>query len=189
MFAPNHLGYLDVLVLAACRPLVFVAKSEVRGWPVVGWMARAAGTCFIDRRRARDVGRVGAEIAQVLETGTDVAVFLEGTSTDGRDVRPFRASLLGRAVEEGWEVAPVAIDYRAEAGRSVAEEVAWWGEMRLLPHLWNLLGMREVEAQVSMGEKARALGPRKELANQLRQRVLLLKGDSRRTEPMVPRMG
>jgi 1-acyl-sn-glycerol-3-phosphate acyltransferase len=175
LLAPNHLGYLDVLVLAACRPVVFVAKREVRGWSVVGWLARAGGTRFLDRRRARDVGRAGGEISEALAKGAGVAVFLEGTSTDGRGVAPFHASLLGRAVEEGWLVAPVALVYRVEAGRSVERDVAWWGDMELAPHLWNLLGLRSVEAEVAFGAAEQARGGRKELAEELRQRVASLK--------------
>ncbi len=175
LFAPNHLGYLDVLVLAASRPVVFVAKHEVRSWPVVGWLARAGGTRFIDRERVRDVTRSAREIADALAEGVGVVVFLEGTSTDGRGVARFRSSLLAGAAEGGWAVAPVGLDYAVEEGGSVEEEVAWWGDMRLMPHLWNLLSLRAVDARVVWGEAERATAGRKELAERLRTRVEALR--------------
>lgn len=177
LLTPNHLGYLDVLVLAATHPVVFVAKSEVRAWPVFGWMAAAGGTRFIDRGRPRDVARIGAEIGAALEQGTGVVVFLEGTSTDGRQVAPFHASLLGPAVKEGWAVAPVALSYRVPPGHSVENEVAWWGEMTLTPHLWNLLTLEDVEATVAWGRAEMATGAdRKALAAKLRDEVAGLLG-------------
>jgi 1-acyl-sn-glycerol-3-phosphate acyltransferase len=177
LLTPNHLGYLDVLVLAATHPVVFVAKSEVRAWPVFGWMAAAGGTRFIERGRPRDVARIGAEIGTALARGTGVVVFLEGTSTDGRQVAPFHASLLGSAVKDGWAVAPVALGYRVEPGHSVEQEVAWWGDMTLTPHLWNLLTLGHIEATVAWGRvESAADTDRKALAARLRDEVAGLLG-------------
>jgi len=108
LIAANHLGYLDILVLAAMTPTVFVAKREVRDWPVFGWFARMAGTRFVDRERRSDVARVGDEIAPVLAAGLRVVLFLEGTSTDGRTVQPFKSSLLEPAVQARWPIIPAA---------------------------------------------------------------------------------
>lgn len=165
--AANHLGYLDVLVLAAAAPAVFVAKSEVARWPVFGWFARAAGTRFVDRGKRSDVARVGAEFAEAIAAGTNVILFLEGTSTNGNDVLPFKASLLEPATRNGWATVPAAIDYRVSEGRSAADEVCWWGEMTLMPHLWNLASIPRIEARVSWGDGRRGTD-RKRLAAELR---------------------
>ena len=171
----NHLGYLDILVLAAETPSVFVAKQEVSGWPLFGWMAARAGTRFIDRERRRDVTRVAAQLAEAVTAGVQVVVFLEGTSTAGHEVRPFKSSLLEPAVAAGWRVVPVALHYEVPPGRSAAEEVCWWGEMRLVPHLANFSTLPWVRARVGWGEAFAGFGERKVLAETLRVQVLTLK--------------
>jgi 1-acyl-sn-glycerol-3-phosphate acyltransferase len=168
----NHLGYLDILVLAAQAPMVFVAKREVRSWPLFGWFARAAGTRFIDREKRADVVRVAQELAEPLAQGVNVVLFLEGTSTDGVTVRPFKSSLLEPAVQHGWQVTPAALGYAVPDGRSVRDEVCWWGEMTLLPHVLNLLSLPRIEAAISWGEPILAIGDRKELATALHARVM-----------------
>lgn len=175
--AANHLGYLDILVLSALTPVVFVAKREVRGWPLFGWFAARAGTRFINRGKAGDVVRVGDELAPLIAEGLSVLVFLEGTSSDGRTVLPFKPSLLEPAVRGGWPVAAVALGYVVPAGRSVEDEVAWWGDMTLPPHLANLLTIPWIEARVAWGG-ARSEGmDRKTLARVLRDEVLGLRLD------------
>lgn len=173
--AANHLGYLDILVLSALTPVVFVAKREVRGWPLFGWFAARAGTRFINRGKAGDVVRVGDELAPLVAEGLSVLVFLEGTSSDGRTVLPFKPSFLEPAVRGGWPVAVAALDYAVPSGRSVETEVAWWGDMTLPPHLANLLTLPWIEARVAWGD-ARTTGmDRKTLARALRDNVLRLR--------------
>lgn len=179
LWAANHLGYLDILVLGASGRVVFVAKREVRSWPIFGGLAALAGTLFIDRRRSRDVARVGVEVAERLAAGVSVVVFLEGTSSDGSGVLPFRASLLEPVVEGGGGVAavPVALHYVVPSGRDAAREVCWWGDMTLPGHLPNLLTLPWIEARVAWGEAVtgEAASDRKRLAMELRERVAALK--------------
>lgn len=174
----NHLSYLDVLVIAALTPAVFVAKKEVRSWPVFGWFAEKAGTRFIDRARRGDVGRIGGELGPVMAAGLTTVLFLEGTTTDGGDVLPFRASLLGPAWRNGWEVVPAGLSYLVPAGRSVKNEVCWWGEMTLVPHLWNLTTLPWVKARVTWGGVMTVPEgvDRKEFAAILREQVVALRG-------------
>src|SRR5207244_1055064 len=94
ILACNHLSYTDILVLSSLHPLVFVSKSEVRSWPVVGPLTRCAGTLYIVRQQRSDVVRLGDEMVKVVEAGVVVTLFLEGTSSDGANVLPFRSSLL-----------------------------------------------------------------------------------------------
>jgi 1-acyl-sn-glycerol-3-phosphate acyltransferase len=174
----NHVSYLDVLVIAALTPVVFVAKKEVRSWPVFGWFAAKAGTRFIDRNRRGDVARIGEELGPVMAAGLTVVLFLEGTTTDGRAVLPFKASLLEPALRNGWSVVPAGLVYAVPAGRSVESEVCWWGDMTLVPHLWNFTTLPWVRARVAWGELMTLPegGDRKELAEQLRYRVVALRG-------------
>ncbi|WP_232767190.1 lysophospholipid acyltransferase family protein [Geminisphaera colitermitum] len=191
----NHLGYLDILVLAADRPVIFVAKSEVRGWPVLGWLAGMAGTLFVDRARRGDVARVAEEMTEALAGGVSVAVFLEGTSSDGSRVLSFKTSLLEPAIRRRWLVLPMSLDYTVPAGRSAAGEVCWWGDMRLAPHLLNLVTIPWIRARVARGEAVAAAGDmdRKTLARLLHERVEALRaaggnasrGQGRRCPPVV----
>lgn len=175
VIAANHLSYLDILVLAALTPVVFVSKKEVRRWPVFGWFAEKAGTRFIDRNRRGDVSRIGAEIGPVLADELTVVIFLEGTTTNGVDVLPFKPSLLEPAVRHGWRVLPTAVNYAVPEGRSVENEVCWWGDMTLVPHLWNFMTLPWVQARVGWGDPVAAAGERKVLAVELRERVQSLK--------------
>jgi 1-acyl-sn-glycerol-3-phosphate acyltransferase len=170
----NHVSYLDILVLAALRPVVFVAKREVRGWPIFGWFAHQAGTRFIDRERRGDVARVAAEFAPAVASGVSIVIFLEGTSTDGQAVRPFKSSLLAPAVAARWNIVPAAISYALPAGRDVATEVCWWGDMTLAPHLLHLFTLPRIRAFVAWGAAEPAMADRKALAVALHRRVTRL---------------
>ncbi len=166
----NHLGYLDVFVLSAIAPTVFVANHDVERWPVAGLLARLAGTVFIDRRRRADVVRVGASLVDVVQAGQTVALFLEGTSTGGDRLLPFHASLLAPAVRNRWTVTPAFVAYSAP-GVVAERELCYWGEAVFFPHFLNLIGLRGTEAHVSFGSPRTADGDRRALAIDLRQAV------------------
>jgi 1-acyl-sn-glycerol-3-phosphate acyltransferase len=170
----NHLGYLDVLAIAALTPVVFVAKREIASWPILGWFARTAGTCFIDRRNRADVVRVGQEIAATLAANVNVVVFLEGTSSDGRGVLPFKSSLLEPVAQNGLRVAPAAMVFAVSRGFSSADDVCWWGDMTLPPHLFRLASIPRVAVRAAWGEAVAATGGRKTIAAKLREQVVAL---------------
>src|ERR1051325_1251047 len=167
----NHLGYVDILVLGSLQPTVFVAKADVQGWPVLGWLVRAGGTVFIKREQRSHVAEIVGEFAPLIAENLPVVMFLEGTSTGGEHVLPFRPSLLEPVVANDWPVTPVWIGYSLADG-SVVDEVAYWRDMTLMPHLLNLLTKKELTAHVAFGEPMRAAGlDRKELARRLQGQV------------------
>jgi 1-acyl-sn-glycerol-3-phosphate acyltransferase len=172
--ASNHVSYLDIPVLAATTPQVFLAKSEVRDWPVVGWFARVAGTQFIDRKRRTDVARQNAEFAHIVEHDAVLTLFLEGTSTDGASVAPFRSSLLEPAIEHNWPVTPAAIHYTCTGG-DVAQDVCWWGEMGFFEHLLRLVQVDTITAHLRFGHAVDLAEDRKSLAAHLHREVSTLK--------------
>jgi 1-acyl-sn-glycerol-3-phosphate acyltransferase len=164
----NHLSYVDVVLLASLLDCVFVAKSDVARWPVIGRLCRSVGTIFVDRRRRADVVRVNRLIGQTLAGGKGVVLFAEGTSTDGLSVRPFKPSLLETAARAGFAVSYSAITYRTRGADAPARlSVCWWGEMVFLNHLFALLGLGEVRAAVSFGAEKIQEGDRKALAHKL----------------------
>ena len=168
----NHLGYVDVPVLAACTGAWFVAKMEIRGWPLVGVLCRSAGTLFIDRKLSRDVLRVNALIERVTARGDGVALFPEGTSTQGFEVRPFHASLLNQAARGGRPVHAAALTYHTPPGEPPAHlSVCWWGDAPFFAHAQRLFELRRFDAVVRFGPRAVTAGTRKELAARLRREV------------------
>lgn len=170
----NHLSYLDVLIVAALNPSRFVAKNEVRNWPVFGWFARLAGTIFVDRNRRSQVLRSAEEIGGALTEGTLVVLFPEGTSSGGETILPFKSSLLEPATGNQRAVTAGAIGYELTDG-IVSEEVCYWKDMTLLPHLINLLSKRRVHALLQFAESPQKTTSRKVLARQLHSQVLRLK--------------
>jgi len=177
LLVSNHLGYLDILVLASVVPAIFVSKAEVRGWPVFGWLAQCAGTIFVKRENRGDVARVSQEIGQTLTRGAVAILFPEGTSSNGEAVLPFRSSLLEPVLRLNCPVSPAALDYRLADG-SVGQEVCYWGDMVLGPHLLNLLSKPGVQAIVRFGNpEVRAAADRKQLAKNLHESVCLLRGE------------
>ncbi len=172
----NHLSYLDIVVLGATAPCVFVAKAEVRQWPVFGWLASLGGTLFLCREKRSDVARMNGEIGRVLGSGSLVVLFPEGTTSDGRELLPFKSSLLEPATAHPHGLSAGFIEYSLEDG-SVADEVCYWRDMTLLPHLLNLLGKRRIEARLSFARLRGSSTDRKQLARELHSEVLRLKGD------------
>jgi len=170
LLVSNHLSYVDILVLAAQQPAVFVAKSEVRQWPIIGWVTSLAGTIYVSREKKSDVSRVGKALEDVVHNSLVAILFPEGTSTDGHEVKPFRSSLLAPAADHGWTVTPAWIGYTVADG-SVEDEVAYWRDMTFVPHFLNLLSKKEILAEVVYAPTMPAIADRKELARQLQAQV------------------
>ncbi len=174
MLVCNHLSYLDVLVLAALTPSVFVAKSEVRQWPVFGWFARLAGTIFVVRSKPSRTAQSAEEIEAALRNGSLVVLFPEGTSSGGETVLPFKSSLLEAAARQSYLITAGLISYELTPG-DVTEEVCYWKDMTLVPHLINLLSKDAIKAKVVFTEVQKGSRNRKELARQLHSEVLRLR--------------
>jgi 1-acyl-sn-glycerol-3-phosphate acyltransferase len=170
----NHVSYLDILLLSSLTPAVFVAKREVKSWPIMGFLAQLGGTMFIDRQRRTHVGEVNDEIQTALAAGALVVVFPEGTSSDGKNILLFKSSLLEPATQQKYPLAVSCIQYTL-AGGDAGAEVCYWGDAMFLPHLLNLLSKRSVRASVHFTPIKQHSTDRKELAQQLRAAVLELK--------------
>lgn len=170
----NHLSYLDILVISAITPAIFVSKSKVRDWPLFGWLASLGGTLFVQRARRTHVGVVNQEIESALADGVLVVVFPEGTSTNGKDVLPFRSPLLEPVTAGTHPISVGFLRYELDDG-DASEDVCYWGDHSFFPHTLNLLGKRRVRAMVQFGEFQRTTDDRKELAKELREAVLNLK--------------
>ena len=182
LLVANHLSYLDVILLSALTPCVFVAKSEVAGWPVFGWFARMAGTIFVHRGNRRDTVRAKERIQAALRNGALVVLFPEGTSSDGSRLLPFKSSLLEAAIGARVPVTVAALHFELTDGNA-GVEVCYWGNHTLLPHLLRLMSKEGVNASVVFSAVGNTWRDRKKLAVQLRSEVAALCSGLRRSTP------
>jgi len=173
LLVANHLGYLDVLVLSAMHSCVFVAKKEVRSWPLFGLMAKLSGTVFVDRARTSAAHTANTEMSNALAQGVVVMLFPEGTSSDGSKVLPFRPALFDAATKAGANVVSAHISYDVADG-SAASDVCYWGEMSFVPHLLRLLSRRQIRARVRFAAETRKFADRKLAARVTRDLVTSL---------------
>jgi len=153
----NHLSYLDILLYSAVRPFVMVSKSDVRGWPLLGWLTAQAGTVYVDRcGTPESYPAVNAAMAGAYRTGLPVLFFPEGTTTNASEVMPFRRGLFHSVLHGHVPLRTAALRYSlgdGNSGATVADDVCWWGDALLAPHLIKLLGLREVRATVRFEER------------------------------------
>ncbi|MEM8647029.1 MAG: lysophospholipid acyltransferase family protein, partial [Pseudomonadota bacterium] len=134
LIAANHVSWIDIIAIGATVPCFFVAKRDVRSWPVFGPLARLLQTCFVDRERRSAVGPVRQEMMERFEQGHILVLFPEGTSTDGRQVLEFKSALFPG---DGPTIQPLTVRYSDKGGRDGAH-FGWYGDMELLPHMWAL---------------------------------------------------
>jgi lyso-ornithine lipid O-acyltransferase len=155
----NHLSYLDILLYSSVQPFVMVAKTEVRGWPLLGWLTAQAGTVYVERGGGPTTyPRVNAAMAEAYQSGLPVLFFPEGTTTDGAGVLRFRRGLFHSVLDNGVSLRTAALRYSLEPDRvngeaTVGEDVCWWGEMGFTSHIFGLLGLRGLRAQIRFGEE------------------------------------
>lgn len=179
LFLANHSSWLDIIILSGICPLAFVAKSEVSSWPLFGLLAQLQNTIFVHRGdRTRTLGDRDTIRARI-ESGDGIVIFPEGTSSDGNRVLPFKSALLGAAelpLGEGDDgevyayVQPVSLGYVANYGIPMGRErrpsYAWYGDMELVPHLWESFASGPVDVVVEFHGPLTAteVGGRKQLA-------------------------
>lgn len=149
MLVANHVSWVDIFVINALAPAAFVSKAEVRTWPVIGWLAAQNETIFL-RRGSRGHARIiNEQTAALLEAGCNVAIFPEGTTTDGSHVLHFHAALLQPAIACGHPVQTVALQYLTPDGRCTRAP-AYDGDLTLGQCLANILAARRTVARVTV---------------------------------------
>jgi 1-acyl-sn-glycerol-3-phosphate acyltransferase len=155
----NHLSYLDILLYSSVQPFVMVAKTEVRAWPLLGWLTAQAGTVYVQRGGGPTTyGRVNAAMAEAYRSGLPVLFFPEGTTTDGAGVLPFRRGLFHSVLNNGVSLRTAALHYTLDSHpvngeATVGENVCWWGEMGFASHMFGFLGLRGLKAQIRFGDE------------------------------------
>jgi 1-acyl-sn-glycerol-3-phosphate acyltransferase len=203
LIAANHTSWLDMPVLSGLQQLSFVAKSEVATWPFFGIMAKLHRTVFVERQRRSKTGEQRDQLQARLLAGDAVVLFAEGTSSDGNRVLPFNSALLGAAqfkIEGGKDVPvqPVSIAYTKVQGIPMGREYrpffAWYGDMDLLPHLWEAFVLGPIDVVVeyhppltiaACGGSRKALAAKAEelVARGVAHALAGLEGPSNRAQP------
>jgi 1-acyl-sn-glycerol-3-phosphate acyltransferase len=144
----NHVSWIDVFAIYAATPCRFVAKAEIGRWPLLGVLVTRSGTLYIERGRRHAVASTNHRMRDHLKAGESVAVFPEGTTTDGATLLPFHSNLLAPAVEIGAPVWPIAIRY-TDGGRPT-DAAAFIGEMGLFTSLAKILLARDLEIRITV---------------------------------------
>ena len=183
MIAANHVSWSDITVLGSIADVSFIAKSEMSGWPLIGWLSRLQRTVFVERERRRRSGEQATEIAGRMSGGDVMVLFAEGTTADGTIVLPFKSTLFGAAGmmhssghETVW-IQPVAIAYTRLHGLPMGRQhrgiAAWIGDQDLVPHIRGLLAAPAIDVEVHFGEPIAFAkgGNRKEAARLMEARV------------------
>ncbi len=155
----NHMSYLDVLLYSATRPFVMVSKTEVRRWPLIGWITAQAGTVYVERAdvkggqtQTRD--EVNAKMAEAYRSGLPVLFYPEGTTGDGSEVLPFRRGLYNSVVYDRVPMKVAAMRWeltKPNPGASVEENICFVGDAEFGPHLFSFMGLRGVKVKVRFG--------------------------------------
>lgn len=179
LMVANHISWMDIVVFTAITPLSFVAKQEVGTWPGVKILANLQQTIFVDREKRTGSLKSAQEIAERLGNGEVIVLFPEGTSSDGNRVLQFKSSLFAAASgadnETMVQTAAIAYTYLGGVplGRRTRPLVAWYGDMEMGSHVWNLLKAGPLDVHVRLGEPVplEEMGDRKALARQTEETI------------------
>lgn len=150
LLVSNHISWLDIHVLNAIRPVTFVAKADVSSWPVFGYLAKILGTIFLKREKLSDIKRVIHAMRVTIQSSGVVAIFPEGTSSDGRQVLPFKSNLFQSAVDANCAVLPVKLMYQEQG--EWTDRVAFIGDMTLMQSIRRVLSSKHIEVVIQVHE-------------------------------------
>ena len=180
----NHMGYLDIMAFAALHRVVFVSKAEMQQLPLLGWMTTMSGTVYVERGRGGSAERARAGIRAAAEESIPVVFFPEGTTTNGGTILKFHSGILAQVLSAEEPVTAAFISYRLTEDNgpdiSVADDVCFWGDVELFPHIFRMLGLRGIEVSVRVADApiqfTDSVSQRKRAAGEARAAVLALGG-------------
>jgi 1-acyl-sn-glycerol-3-phosphate acyltransferase len=172
MFVANHVSWVDIHALNSVHTTRFIAKSEIRQWPVFGFFAARVNTLFIDREKRHEAGKIVDTTKMALQAGDCICFFPEGTTTDGTEIKPFKGSLLQAAIEANSEVRPFSIHY-PDAEDGINTEMSYWGEMSLIESMRNVIRQRQATVVLRFAEPINAADyDRRKLTSMTREIII-----------------
>ena len=176
LMVSNHISWLDILVIHAARYCRFVSKSDIRDWPLVGTLATGAGTLYIERNRRKDALRMVRDMAEAMKDGDVLAVFPEGTTSDGLSLLPFHANLIQSAIAAEAPVQPMSLKFVDARTGELTLAPCYIGDDTLVGSVWRTLTAPPITAVVCFGEPQTANGrERRQWAHELRETVMALR--------------
>jgi 1-acyl-sn-glycerol-3-phosphate acyltransferase len=166
MFVANHVSWVDALIIQSIQPSIFVAKAEVKAWPIVGSIATGCGVVFVNRGSPSSARRMVDEVSSALHHGYCVAVFPEGTSSEGSSVSLFHGNLFEAAINHNIQVQPLAIRYTNPHTGALCRQAAFIGDIGFVQSLHQVMTATGIQARVHAGEMLSPQGhSRKTLAH------------------------
>ena len=145
----NHQGYLDVVTHGSVFKIRFAPKIEIRRWPFLGWMVGLSRPVWIDRRSRQKSRATAEEMVETMRHGIPMLVYAEGTSTDGKHgLLPFKSTPFEAAAEQGLPIQPTLLFFESTPADGNGGPLSWHGDYTLLPHIWRILGLKEIRADV-----------------------------------------
>lgn len=147
LIVANHVSWLDIFVINALHPCRFVAKADIRSWPLLGWLSARSGTIFISRGRVRDVRRIFQDLVQSIRNGERIAFFPEGTTAAQGGLLPFHANLFEAAIDADVPIQPMALRY-FDTGGQLAEQANFIGDTSFVESILAILKGGPLEAEL-----------------------------------------
>lgn len=179
LLVANHISWLDITVIHAARHCRFVSKSDIRKWPLVGTLATGAGTLYIQRTSRKDALRTVHTMTEAMKNGDVVAIFPEGTTSDGRELLPFHANLIEAAIQAQAPVQPISLRFVDARSGETSFAPCFIGDDTLLGSMWRTLTSPSFTAVLHFGEPQLAHGRnRRTWAQDLRQDIVALRDGS-----------
>jgi 1-acyl-sn-glycerol-3-phosphate acyltransferase len=174
LWVVNHISWLDIFFLNGVRATAFIAKSEIKRWPLLGWLVAGAGTIFIERASRHAVHKVGLAMQAYFAREQAVGLFPEGTTSPGFDLLPFYANLFEPARKAAVQIQPVALLYFHQGRRS--DLAAFVGEQTLLESVWCILSASGLSVEmhflpIILEAGAESPPPRAELGRLAREAI------------------
>lgn len=150
----NHVSYLDIAILTSIRPLLFITSNEMKNTPFLGQLTQLGGSLYTDRKKFTGIMGEIKNFATFLQDGFNVVLFPEATSTDGKQLRPFKKSLFQVAIEAEKPVLPICIKYLSSQGQAISDKnrdnFYWYGDMSFLPHFLRLIKTKNTLIEVTI---------------------------------------
>ena len=151
MLVSNHVSWIDIYAINSWYPPRIIAKSEIRSWPVIGWLCAQTGVLFVERARKRDAHRIMHVIADAMRSGDAICVFPEGTTSDGLQLLPFHANLFQAPVSAGAPIRPLALRYRIAATGELTTIPAYIGDLSMMDTINAMLNGPPLVVEVFVG--------------------------------------
>ncbi|MBM5572082.1 MULTISPECIES: lysophospholipid acyltransferase family protein [Deefgea] len=173
----NHISWFDIFAINSITVARFVARADVQHWPVIGMLCKGASTVFIDRERVRDTQRVNASISTALNNQECIAFFPEGTTSNGQEIRPFKASLIQSAFETNATIQPIYLRYTNEQGE-YSTDAAYIDDMSITDSLWLIASSRKLHIEIHFLDQLTPEGHDRRTLNKEIEAMIRAKHDS-----------